>query len=114
MTTVKLTLAQVEQVEWALSPMPDYWCTEHGAHERDGEVLPDTAIPTIAPHKQTSRLLVLSAYREVNEDLLYRLEDQLPDMARQASGFDGNRGGIKAARNAALRIRQAMKYHSHE
>lgn len=110
---VKLTLQQAEQVEWALGPMGDRWCSEGGAEERDGEVYGDESLPVLGPDgtRQTTRILLLSEVEEINEDLLYRLEEQLPDMERQAghSGFDG-KGAAKAALNAAARIRAAIKY----
>lgn len=97
---VKLTLQQAEQVEWAIGPMSDFWCTESGAEDRSGKVLPESDMPAIMADgtRKTSRVLVLSPNSDVNSDLLYRLEVQLQDMT--SSG-----GDAKAARNAAYRIR---------
>lgn len=115
-TTVKLTLAQKDAVEWALGAMEDYWCSECEAEARNGEVIPTESLPFLSPHKQTSFLLTLSDVDEVNEDLLYRLGEQFPDMARQArgKGFESDatiRGQVSAALNAAKRIRHTIKYH---
>lgn len=98
---VHLTKAQMDAVAWALDPMSDYWCSEEGAHERDGEVYPESALPCIK-HED----LFLSTVPEINEDLLYRLEEQLPDMASQG---DAPRNGATAGLRAAAKIRQAMK-----
>lgn len=113
MLRVKLTLAQAEVVAWAIAPMSDHWTTEDGANARNGEVIPESDLPRLEPDgtRKTSVILVLSPRDDVNDDLLYRLEEQLPDMARQSSGFeDGDelRRSTKAAYNAARRIRHAI------
>ena len=33
---VKLTPSETELIAWAIDPMYDHWCTEQGAHGRDG------------------------------------------------------------------------------
>lgn len=114
----RLTLQQAEQVEWALDPMADHWCSEAGADARDGEVLPESSLPVLGPcpgsrgPQKTSKALTLSDVPEVNDDLLYRLEEQLPDMQRQAEGkgFDSSDRSVNAALNAARRIRHAIKH----
>lgn len=115
MLRVKLTLAQAEAVAWAIAPMSDHWTTEDGADARDGDVIPGSDLPRIVPDgtRKTSKILILSPRDEVNEDLLYRLEEQLPDMARQSSGFENSdelRRSTKAALNAARRIRHRLKH----
>jgi hypothetical protein len=114
---VKLTLQQAEQVEWALGAMDDYWTSESEAIGRDGPVYPESALPHLAPlvgprgPAKTAKLLILSDVEEINDDLLYRLEEQLPDMERQAGGqWEGGKGAGAAGINAAKRIRHAMKY----
>ncbi len=101
-----LTKAQMNAVEWALDPMDDRWCSEGGAEERDGPIYPESALPCIK-HDD----LFLSTVPEINEDLLYRLEVQLPDMCSQGNS---PRNGATAALRAAAKIRQAMKEMSNE
>jgi hypothetical protein len=102
---VKLTLQQADQVEWALGPMEDFWCTDEGAHERGDRKYPANHLPILIPDgdRKTSKILELSQNDDINSDLLYRLEVQLKDMADEETGKD--RGASKAGRNAALRIR---------
>lgn len=97
-----LTKKQLELVEWALGPMADFWCTEEGAYERDGEVYQESDLPRI----QFGQLF-LSTVEEINEDLLYRLEEQLPDMASQDVG-NATPGDAKRAKDAARIIRKQM------
>lgn len=96
-----LTKRQLELVAWAVEPMADHWCTEQGAHARDGEVLPESAMPYVLGKQVT-----LSTVPEVNDDLLYRLEEQLPDMVR--GNPDAPRGDAKLAVEAAGIIREWM------
>lgn len=113
-TLVILTKQQAEQVEWAIGPMHDHWCTEDGAYARDGEVLADDLMPTLEPEigrngpKANRVRLLLSPNAEVNADLLYRVGEQLPQMAEQDDDPEANRATVKAARNAAARIRSRL------
>lgn len=114
---VKLTLQQAEQVEWALGAMDDYWTTEDEAEARGGPVYPASALPRLEAHQgsrgptKTARTLILSPIDDINDDLLYRLEEQLPSMERQAAGqWEGGRGAGTAARAAAQRIRHRLKH----
>lgn len=91
----------MDAVRWALDPMEDYWCGEAGAYGRDGEVYPESALPCIRNDN-----LFLSTVPEINEDLLYRLEEQLPDMVRQDKSVAPN--AATAALKAAKIIREAM------
>lgn len=114
MEPVILTATQTSHVQWAIDAMFDHWCTEDGAHARDGEVLPETAMPRIEHNhvnKQRNRLW-LSDSDDVNEDLLYRLEVQLQDMCDNPDqrGTASARGVSKASRNAAARIRHNIKH----
>lgn len=104
---VKLTLQQADQVEWALEPMTDFWCSDEGANERGGRVHPLNHLPVLMPDgtRKTSRILELSQDDEINGDLLYRLEIQLRDMARGGEESGSGIGAARAGRNAALRIR---------
>lgn len=103
---VKLTLQQATQVEWALEPMADFWCTVDGAHERGGLFKPARFLPRLLPDgdRKTSRILELSQDDEINSDLLYRLEVQLRDMAHENED-QAAKGHARAGWNAALRIR---------
>lgn len=78
---LKLTKKQAEIVSWAIEPMHDYWCTEAGADERDGPMYDVSDLPVLC-----RRTLTLSTVRDINEDLVYRIGVQLPDMARVELG----------------------------
>lgn len=113
----KLTNAQADQVRWALDAMGDHWCSEAGAEGRDGPEYPETDLPTLTlipsqrPCKDASRqwTLELSPVGEINDDLIYRIEDQLDDMVRQLDDKDNPapKADARAGRNAAARIRHA-------
>ena len=103
MKEVQLTKAQAEAVAWALDPMGDYWCSENEAWGRDGPVYDDADLP-----KLKGTVLVLSPVDEINEDILYRLEEQLPDMIRQDP--EAPRNGATAALRAARLIRDVTGY----
>jgi len=74
--SVLMTKAESYWAEWALDPMWDLWCTESGAWERDGEIYLEMYLPRIMGNS-----LILSDVEEINEDLLYRLEEQAPDVS---------------------------------
>ncbi len=99
--SIHLTKAQMNAVKWALDPMRDYWCSESEAVGRDGPVYQEDVLPCIK-HDD----LFLSTLPEINDDLLYRLEVQLPDMCSQGNS---PRNGATAALRAAAKIRQAME-----
>lgn len=101
--TVKLTAKQAKHVEWALGAMDDYWTTESEAYARDGKVYPVSALPRLE-----GATLTLSEVDEINDDLLYRLEEQLPAMARQAAGHWDTGVTRTAYLNAAKLIRRAI------
>jgi hypothetical protein len=113
---VKLTLQQADQVDWALGALVDHWTTNEEIDEPETiEDVEDMPKLVADGDRKTTKILILSPHDHVNRDLLYRLETQLPDMARQSSGFDGDAalaGSCKAAKNAARRIRHAIKHHS--
>ena len=100
---VKLTAGEAEVIRWALSPMRDFWCTESGASERDGAVYPEDQLPVMSDDE-----LVLSPVEEVNEDLQYRVTEQLADMASDAGGFDAQ-GRADAEAMDGLRTLKAIK-----
>lgn len=97
-TRIKLTKAQAEWVSWALDPMVDFWCNESGAHDRDGEVLPESDLPQLDGLE-----LTLSENDEVNSDLLYRMEVQAVGMAEE----NGEYSQAKAAERVAGKMRAA-------
>jgi hypothetical protein len=74
---IRLTAGEIDAIEWALDPMADYWCSAEGAYERDGQEYATDHLPTLFGDE-----LVLSAVDEINSDLLYRVCEQLPDMAK--------------------------------
>lgn len=69
---ITLSKIGIEIVEWALEPMIDFW----GNDEQDlGRVYPESDLP-----KVEGICLTLSRFSEINEDLIYRLLHQLPDV----------------------------------
>ena len=74
--TAELTAGELDWAQWALDPMWDYWCTEDGAYERDGELVDSEWLPYVR-----GTHLVLPLHGPIIEDLLYRLEVQAPDVA---------------------------------
>ncbi len=95
---ITLTKAQADHVAWALDPMVDHWTTPDGAHDRGGDVLPESALPILR-----GRVLEVDhVTTDVVEDLLYRLEVQLPDVA------DAEGVRLPAADRAASKIRNAV------
>ncbi len=100
-TTVNLTMVEAEQVEWAIGPMDDLWCTEDGAHGRDGKVYEPSSLPALDRSYTDHVNLALSEVEEINSDLLYRLEVQLQDMADEEVSAEAKataRAGMKAAK----------------
>lgn len=73
---IAITLAEKEWADWALDPMWEYWTTESGAYERDGQIYEESHLPRIEGNN-----LFISDIPEINEDLLYRLEEQAPAVA---------------------------------
>jgi len=88
-----MTKAEADIAAWALDAMIDYAGDEDAAY---GE----SDLPTIA-----GTVLRFPTTRSVS-DILYRLEEQLPDMARQA----GTQRSLRAAANLASKIREATGY----
>ena len=70
--SISLTPGELNWAEWAIDPMWEYWCTEEGAWER-GE---DTIFEESELPKLNGSILILSDIPEINEDLLYRTEEQ--------------------------------------
>jgi hypothetical protein len=90
---IACTKAQASLVEWALGAMTDYAGTEDAGYTEDD-------LPTIVGSgRKTS--LSLPSWRTLT-DLLYRLEQQYPDMARAE-------GGQQARVAAALRLASSLR-----
>ena len=73
---VRISPSEAAIVSWALSPMLEYWCKESGAYERGGEQYSPNDMPKI-----DSGILTLSPVQEINEDLEYRITEQLYGMS---------------------------------
>ena len=98
---VQMTPAEINWASWAIDPMYDMWCDETGAWERDGELYSEDKLPTIQGNS-----LILSDIYEINEDLLYRLEEQSFD----ASECDADSEQQKSARcRAAFSLAQKIR-----
>lgn len=121
--TVTLTPAEREDVDWAFGAMMDYWGADCKAdtvpgsyiEEPEGIVDNELTIPdgALMPFLD-GNVLTLSTWDEINDDLISRIEDLLPDMAEDAAGepdMSEQRAGQIAARCARLgeKIRQAME-----
>ena len=75
---IKLTPSQADYIEWALSPMEDFFGTEDMIEMVGREFGPED-FP-----KLMNNILTLPdpTHKEIMEDLLYRLDTQVRDMAR--------------------------------
>jgi hypothetical protein len=100
----RLGKRQIDWAEWAIDPMTDYWTTDDEARVRDGAVISDADLPEIIG----STLRLSHCPDEVVEDLLYRLEDQAPDMIDQEMGEHAH-ADMRAVRSLADRIRTGTK-----
>ena len=99
-TAIKLALtaAQAGVIDWALGPMYDFWCDEHGAHERGSDAVYDEdQLP-----KLSGLELTLSPVLEINSDLLYRVEVQMVDMATYAK----KPATVAMCRRLSVRLRE--------
>lgn len=101
--TVPMTAAEAKVAEWAVDPMEDYWAM--AVEEQDGVVMP--------PMPRVERaVLHLPDHDGVVADLLYRLEEQLPDMADGAMPHERAqaRADVRVGAKLAEKIRQATGY----
>jgi hypothetical protein len=101
---IRLTPAQADHAGWAIDPMADMFADQLA----DGELAEIPTLPTLA-----GRTLVITDDVAVLEDILYRLEKQLPDMAGHTAGFESDqqlRGSIRAAQALAGKIRAATGF----
>jgi len=98
---IQMTPSEGNWAEWALGPMYDHWCDKDGAWDRGGEIYSESQLPKIEGSN-----LILSDIYEINEDLLYRLEEQSFDV----SECDANSEQQKAARcRAAFSLSNKIK-----
>lgn len=103
---IPMTAGEKNWAEWAIDPMRDYWCDEEEAYARDGDIYDESQIPRIEGNS-----LILSDVLEINEDLLYRLEEQSWDVTDSSDAVAGMRaeqakaGLYRPAANLAKKIR---------
>jgi hypothetical protein len=96
---IPMTAGEMKWAEFALVPMPEFWCTEEIAFERDGELYSEDQLPRIE-----GRNLILSDVFEINEDFLYRIEEQPETM-----GWIGeSKQHLRPARNLAEKVRNVL------
>jgi hypothetical protein len=86
-TWVQLTLRQSDRVSWALEAMQDFW--KAGSDEARDNGHPE-GLPV--PRIQNLAINLDEMHDDVYDDLIYRLDEQLPDM------IDDEYEGAKAAR----------------
>lgn len=99
---IQITPAEASWAEWAIDPMFDYWCTESGAYERGEDFIYEkTDLPIII-----GNTLKISGIPDINEDLLYRLEEQAPSVSKT----DSNSTQQEASRSrAALSLAKKIR-----
>lgn len=100
---MKLTPSETDLVDWALDPMRESWCTENGCYERDGAMYQEGDLPTLDGDE-----LTLSAVADINDDLEYRITEQMKDMADDQGGIYAN-GQADPERMRALGTMRAIK-----
>ena len=97
---IQLTPAELNWAQWAIDPMYDYWCTEDGAWERDGNIYNENQLPILSNNN-----LTLSPIQEINEDLIYRIEIQAQDVSRtDSSSVQQESARSRAAKSLAKKI----------
>jgi len=85
--SVKLNPTEIQLAEWALEPMEAYWCTELGEQERgdeEGGIFSPEELPRIE-----GNIITMSPVCEINQDFMYRIEDQLDSMLDDPGIFTG-------------------------
>jgi len=93
-----VTRVEREILEWAMDAMEDFWASDPD----------DDGIEHELPRLDHGKL-VLPDDDDVIDDLLYRLEEQLSDMAEQeCEQKRAARGAAKAGRNLAEKVRLAV------
>ncbi len=100
--SVVITPAEKVWAEWALDPMFDYWCNEQGAWERGEDEMYDIKdLP-----KVQGNILYLSNILDINEDLLWRLEEQAPSVCETMAISEQQ---IAARRRAPLSLARKIR-----
>lgn len=99
---IKLTPAQVRHAEWALDPMADCAGDEEGGFEYG---------PDDLPRVEGDELVFPTGNRAVIDDLVYRLREQLPDMAKddydaRFAGSFRHASSVRAAAALADKVRE--------
>ena len=103
-TVYAISKGERRWAEWAIDPMLDFWCSDEEAYARDGQVYPQNALPHVV-----GNALILSDVDEINEDLLYRLEIQAPDVCEtDASSEQQVAARARCAVGLAKKIRNAL------
>ena len=93
-TSLNLTLAEAEQASWAIDPMHDHASDDPAEGRYSPEAVPDL---------DGLRMTFPTADRAVPLDMLYRLEEQLAEMAK-----DSGERYPRSARTLAAKIRTAF------
>jgi hypothetical protein len=100
---IDLTPAEVELWDWAVDPMVEFWAEAEDRHHdgcRDYSPYAHARWEAIQPAEGCVGLI--SDDPDVADDLIYRVETQMSQMAIEEGGYD-ERGRADAARMAALR-----------
>jgi hypothetical protein len=99
---INFTPAQAEWITWCLDAMHDF-ASDDDCHYNEPDVPDD-------PLDRPPYTWEVPTNQDVIEDLLYRLEDQIPDMIRGGVTQlgEGSMSQATAALNAAYRIRKAL------
>jgi hypothetical protein len=96
--TIALTHQQAGVVDWALGAMENY------ATEEDNEGYGEIDLPTL----DGQALTFPTANDELIDDLLYRLEEQYPDVCKCCDTAAHARAEVRVADNLASKIRAAF------
>jgi hypothetical protein len=103
MRSLTVTAVQASLIDWAIGGMDDY------AESEDNEGYGPEDVPRV----EGLTVIFPTSNVEMIDDLLYRLEDQLPDVADAADTAAERRGAIKGGKSAAGRIRTAFPEGAH-
>ncbi len=102
---ILMTPSEKKWAEWAIDPMIDYWCSQEGAWERgEDNVYSINELPRIE-----GNVLYLSNISEINEDFLYRIEEQAQHVCEtDASSNQQISARYKPALLLAKKIRKVL------
>lgn len=82
-----LSPKEIAIIEWAADPVRESFCTEEGAYERDGALYEENVLPRVENGR-----FIPSPIEEINEDLKYRITEQLEDMSDSVGGYNPDDG----------------------